>query len=74
MGLAKELLTTGIEAHAIGREAPEVLQQHTSFFFAKCDLSKTDSIAETVTPFLRNKTFDTAVLNTGILGEIKLLS
>ncbi len=74
LALAKEALATGMEVHAVGREAPEALRQHTSFFFTQCDLSQTDSIAKTVTPFLQKKRFDTAILNAGMLGEIKLLS
>ncbi len=74
LALAQEALETGMEVHAVGREAPEILRQQASFFFAGCDLSKTNSIAEILIPFLQDKSFDTAILNAGMLGEIKLLS
>jgi NAD(P)-dependent dehydrogenase (short-subunit alcohol dehydrogenase family) len=71
--LAKEYLAEGYQVYAIGRTFPKVLDSHPHFFFFPYDLSNTFMIQETIKDFIMNHTFETVILNAGVLGEIKPL-
>ncbi len=71
--LAEKYLKEGISVYAIGRDAPPLLDKHPAFFFFPYDLSKTFLLKSEVSEFLTHHHFDLAILNAGILGEIKPL-
>jgi benzil reductase ((S)-benzoin forming) len=64
--IVKEYLKRGYEIYAIGRSNP-----FKEVNFYEIDLSEFENLKEAVKSF--NTTFDLAILNAGILGEIKEL-
>ena len=71
--LAREYLEQGHQVFAIGRTFPKVLDAHPHFFFFPYDLSKTFMLKETIKEFIQEHTFDIAILNAGVLGDIHTL-
>jgi len=71
--LAEKYLEEGVSVYAIGRDAPPLLDKHPAFFFFPYDLSKTFLLKAEVSEFIAHHHFDLAILNAGILGEIKPL-
>ena len=71
--LAAALLDKGHRVYAVGREAPGILDMNPNFFFFPYDLSQTFTLKETLQEFVQKRSFDLAILNAGILGEIKPL-
>ena len=71
--LAREYLDLGYQVFAIGRSFPKMLDAHPHFFFFPYDLSKTFMLKDTVKDFIKDHTFDIAILNAGVLGDIKTL-
>ena len=72
--LAKAYLENGDAVYAIGRTFPKAFDHYPHFFFFPYDLSQTFMIASDIAPFIKNHTFDSVILNAGILGEIATLS
>ena len=71
--LAKKYLEKGERVYAIGREYPKAFDHHPHFFFFPYDLSETFTLQATVKEFINHHSFDLAILNAGVLGEIKPL-
>lgn len=71
--LVKEYLENGDSVYAVGRGAPKAFDANPHFFFFPCDLSQTYTLKATLQPFVEKRSFDTVILNAGLLGEIQLL-
>ena len=71
--LAKEYLANGDAVYAIGRTLPEIFDSNPHFFFSPYDLSQTFMLKAEIKPFIQNRSFDIAILNAGMLGEIQRL-
>ena len=72
--LAKAYLENGDNVYAIGKTIPKKLDRFPHFFFFPYDLSETFMIQSTLNEFLAHRSFDIAILNAGVLGEIQTLS
>lgn len=72
--LAVAYLEKDYKVYAVGRESPATLDKHPNFFFFPYDLSQTYMLKETLQEFIQKRSFETAILNAGILGEIKPLN
>jgi len=72
--LAVAYLSKGYKVYAVGREAPSVLDKDPDFFFFPHDLSKTCMLKEALSDFIEKRPFEIAILNAGVLGEIKPLN
>ncbi len=72
--LAKEYLAQGDAVYAIGRTFPKQFDHYPHFFFFPYDLSQTFMINSEIMPFVQNHSFDIAILNAGMLGEINTLN
>ncbi|HEC45496.1 MAG TPA: SDR family NAD(P)-dependent oxidoreductase [Epsilonproteobacteria bacterium] len=72
--LAKEYLAQGDAVYAIGRTFPKQFDHYPHFFFFPYDLSQTFMINSEIMPFVQNHSFDIAILNAGMLGEISTLN
>ncbi len=72
--LAKEYLENGDTVYAIGKTIPKKLDHYPHFFFFPYDLSETFTLQATLSEFLQHRTFDIAILNAGVLGDIQTLS
>lgn len=72
--LAREYLEQGYQVYAIGRTFPKMLDAHPHFFFFPYDLSKTFMLKDTIKDFVQGHDFEIAILNAGVLGDIKILS
>jgi NAD(P)-dependent dehydrogenase (short-subunit alcohol dehydrogenase family) len=71
--LAKAYLDNGDSVYAIGRTRPNKFDHHPRFFFFPYDLSETFMIQATLKEFLQNRSFEIAILNAGVLGDIQTL-
>lgn len=72
--LARKYLEEGYQVYAIGRNFPKMLDAQPHFFFFPYDLSKTFILRDSIKDFIKGHTFEIAILNAGILGEIETLS
>ncbi len=72
--LAKEYLAQGDAVYAIGRTFPKQFDHYPHFFFFPYDLSQSFMINSEIMPFVQNHSFDIAILNAGMLGEISTLN
>ena len=73
LALAKKYLEIGERVYAIGRDLPPQLDRDPNFFFFPYDLQETSALKAKVSEFVSNRHFDIAILNAGILGEIRTL-
>jgi len=71
--LAREYLEQGYQVYAIGRSFPKMLDAHPHFFFFPYDLSKTFMLKDTIKDFVKGHSFELAILNAGVLGDIQTL-
>lgn len=71
--LAETYLENGDSVYAVGRTCPDKLDKHPHFFFFPYDLGETCMIQASLKEFLQNRSFEIAILNAGILGEIQTL-
>lgn len=72
--LAKKYLENGDNVYAIGKTMPKKLERSPHFFFFPYDLSKTFTLQASIKEFVEKHSFDLAILNAGILGEIQELN
>lgn len=72
--LVEAYLEKGDSVYAIGRTLPKKFDRHPHFFFFPYDLSETFMIQATVKEFLQDRSFEIAILNAGVLGDIQTLS
>ena len=72
--LAREYLAQGYQVYAIGRTFPKMLDAHPHFFFFPYDLSQTFMLKDTIKDFVQGHEFEIAILNAGVLGDIKTLA
>ena len=72
--LAREYLDRGDNVYAVGRTFPKSFDRYTNFFFFPYDLSQTFMIKSDMQSFIEHHSFDIAILNAGVLGEIETLS
>jgi len=73
LALAQEYLSQGDNVYAIGRTLPKQLSNNPRFFFFPYDLNETYMIRNTLDAFVTHHSFDTVILNAGILGDIQTL-
>ena len=73
LALAKKYLEIGERVYAVGRDLPPLLDRNPNFFFFPYDLQETFTLKAEVSEFVHNHHFDIAILNAGILGEIRTL-
>ena len=73
LALAKKYLEIGEKVYAVGRDLPPQLDRNPNFFFFPYDLQETSTLKTKVSEFVSNHHFDIAILNAGILGEIRIL-
>ena len=71
--LCKTYLERGDAVYAIGRNLPKALDSHPHFFFFPLNLEETYTLKKRLQDFIQKRSFETAVLNAGVLGEIKPL-
>ena len=71
--LAIAYLERGYKVYAVGRDAPAILDKNQNFFFFPYDLSETYTLKETLRDFIQKRTFEIAILNAGVLGDIQPL-
>lgn len=71
--LVEAYLAQGDAVYAIGRHIPKHFENNPHFFFFPYDLSDTFMIKSTLKEFLEHRTFETVILNAGVLGEINTL-
>ena len=72
--LVEAYLEKGDSVYAIGRTLPKKFDRHPHFFFFPYDLSETFMLEATLKEFLQNRSFEIAILNAGVLGDIRTLS
>ena len=72
--LAVAYLSKGYKVYAVGREVPSILDKNPNFFFFTYDLSETYMLKESLKDFIQKRTFEIAILNAGVLGDIKPLN
>ncbi|MGC9350850.1 MAG: SDR family NAD(P)-dependent oxidoreductase [Sulfurovum sp.] len=72
--LAVAYLEKGYKVYAVGREAPSILDKNPNFFFFPYDLSQTYMLKETLRDFIKERSFEIAILNAGVPGDIKPLN
>ena len=72
--LVKEYLARGDNVYAVGRTFPKSFDKHTNFFFFPYDLTQTFMLKSEIQPFIEHRSFDIAILNAGVLGEIETLN
>ncbi len=72
--LAKLYLEAGEEVYAVSRFLPKSLQGFESLRFASLNLHSLEKIAPVVEELLADEEIDLAILNAGILGELKDMS
>lgn len=73
LALAQEYLSQGDAVYAVGKTLPKHLDSNPHFFFFPYDLSETFMIRDTLDSFFADHSFDTVILNAGVLGEIQPL-
>jgi len=71
--LAHRFVKEGWHIYAVGRHCPRELAVHPNVSFLTCDLSNPAHINTQLVPFVSKQSFDLAVLNAGMLGDIKPL-
>ncbi|BDD09161.1 alcohol dehydrogenase [Fulvitalea axinellae] len=71
LGLAKHYLAQGHRIFSVSRRKPEALVNEPNFRYAELDLANDSQIAPTVQRLVNGETLDLAILNAGILGEIR---
>ena len=71
--LTQAYLENGDAVYAIGKTIPKQFENNPHFFFFPYDLSETFMIKSTIKEFLENRSFEIAILNAGVLGEINTL-
>jgi len=71
--LVEAYLENGDSVYAIGKTLPKKLDRHPHFFFFPYDLSETFMIQATLKEFLQDRSFEIAILNAGVLGDIQTL-
>ena len=71
--LAEAYLKEGDRVYAVGREIPKIFEHYPNFFFFPYDLKETYALKETLGEFVQKRSFEIAILNAGILGEIQTL-
>jgi NAD(P)-dependent dehydrogenase (short-subunit alcohol dehydrogenase family) len=71
--LAKRYIEQGESVYAVGRVEPPEFARAPNFLFFPYDLAETFTLKSEVSAFVRHHAFDIALLNAGILGEIKPL-
>ena len=71
--LSKKYLERGETVYAVGRDLPPLFNREPNFFFFPYDLRETFALKAELGEFIRGHHFDIAILNAGILGEIKTL-
>ena len=72
-GLAKTFLGRGDQVFGISRREPDKLLEMVNYHHFSLDLTDTKRVVEKSPIFLKNNDyFDLVVLNSGVLGEIKL--
>lgn len=71
--LVREYLKNGNKVYAVGRSCPKIFDANPHFFFFPYDLSETFTLKATLQPFVEKRSFDTVILNAGILGEIEVM-
>jgi len=72
--LAKEYLEAGKEVYAISRNCPKSLQGFENLHFKTLNLFALEEIKSTLEILLEDVELDIAILNAGILGELKDMS
>lgn len=71
--LAKTYLEQGDRVYAVGRKIPKIFKSSPNFCFFPYDLSETGTLREALGEFIKKRSFEIAILNAGILGEIQFL-
>ena len=71
--LVEAYLEKGDSVYAIGRTLPKKFDLHPHFFFFPYDLSETFMLQATLKEFIQDRSFEIAILNAGLLGEIQTL-
>ncbi|NPA03951.1 MAG: SDR family NAD(P)-dependent oxidoreductase [Epsilonproteobacteria bacterium] len=72
--LAKVYLESGKEVYAISRFLPKSLREFDKLFFIPCNLHAHEKLNEVLRELLEGVELDIAILNAGMLGEIKDMS
>ena len=72
--LAKLYLEAGEEVYAISRILPRALQKFDNLHFVQLDLRALEKIDRAMEELLGDSEIDLAILNAGILGELKDMS
>jgi len=72
--LAHAYLENGDRVYAVGRNLPKMFEHYTNFVFFPYNLQETFLLKNTLKEFISQRSFDIAILNAGILGEIAPLS
>jgi len=71
--LVEAYLQNGDAVYVIGKTLPKRFDNHPHFFFFPYDLSETFMLKSTIKEFVQNHSFDIAILNAGVLGDIETL-
>jgi len=72
--LVEAYLEKGDSVYAIGKTLPKKFDHHPHFFFFPYDLSETFMLQSTLKEFIQDRSFEIAILNAGVLGDIQTLS
>lgn len=71
--LVEAYLAKGDTVYGIGRTMPQKFDRNPHFFFFPYDLSETFMLRSTLKEYVAHKSFNTVILNAGVLGEIQTL-
>ena len=71
--LVEAYLAKGDTVYGIGKTMAQKFDSNPHFFFFPYDLSKTFMIKSTLKDYFAHKSFNTVILNAGVLGEIQTL-
>jgi len=71
--LTEAYLKQGDRVCAVGREIPKIFVSNPNFCFFIYDLNETHGLKEALGKFIKKRSFEIAILNAGVLGEIQLL-
>ncbi|ADV47198.1 SDR family NAD(P)-dependent oxidoreductase [Nitratifractor salsuginis] len=69
--LAEALLRRGDAVYAIGQHENRAFANRPGYYFLPADLSDVEMIPENIKAFIDRHNFDLAILNAGILGDIR---
>jgi NAD(P)-dependent dehydrogenase (short-subunit alcohol dehydrogenase family) len=72
--LAHAALERGDEVYAVGRHDNPRFANRAGYYFYPLDLSDLEMLRENLKEFVHHHTYDLAILNAGVLGEIRELS